>query len=526
MSTPAHEDDAPAVSVPDTGDTGDSGKLKMIVQLVKKCLGVKDIASMRLSLPASLLEPIPNLEYWHYLDRPDLFAAINDSEDEFERMLAAIRFSFSKDLRHIRGKVCKPYNSVLGEHFQSHWDVIPVSYPSDPTEPPIQHLFVSTAADPSPSATPMQSIPPSPHNGPSETSSMRSTKSARSGNNPSLFSNGAGSSLTPATSLAASVSNLNLGVEEDDGEMIEEDEVPETPEASRVRIAFLTEQISHHPPVSAYYASCPARNIEMLGIDQIAARVSGTTVRVGPGEFNKGIFVRITGGHGKGEQYQITHPVASVNGILRGSFYVTLSESTIITCSGGKPGEKLRTIIEFKEESWLGRAMYHIEGVIHSYTVGEKGVDEWTRVKHVPKSRAIAYLDGSWRHVVRWRRANEKSDDWSTLIDLSTLHAVPKIVRPLEEQSPRESRKLWEEVTNKLLNKEYSEATKHKQAIEQRQRDEAAERKRKGVEFVPVFFDKDISDGIPSLTDAGRKALEGEFGASAAHPLEKAESSS
>ena len=29
----------------------------------------------RLSLPASLLEPIPNLEYWHYLDRPDFFAS-------------------------------------------------------------------------------------------------------------------------------------------------------------------------------------------------------------------------------------------------------------------------------------------------------------------------------------------------------------------------------------------------------------------------------------------------------------------
>ena len=39
-------DDEPAVSVPDTGDSGESGKLKMIVQLVKKCLGVKDIASM------------------------------------------------------------------------------------------------------------------------------------------------------------------------------------------------------------------------------------------------------------------------------------------------------------------------------------------------------------------------------------------------------------------------------------------------------------------------------------------------
>jgi oxysterol-binding protein-related protein 9/10/11 len=45
MTTPANDTDAP-LTVPDTGDTGDSGKLKMIVQLVKKCLGVKDIASM------------------------------------------------------------------------------------------------------------------------------------------------------------------------------------------------------------------------------------------------------------------------------------------------------------------------------------------------------------------------------------------------------------------------------------------------------------------------------------------------
>ena len=42
------DDEAPGqpISVPDSGDTGESGKLKMIVQLVKKCLGVKDIAAM------------------------------------------------------------------------------------------------------------------------------------------------------------------------------------------------------------------------------------------------------------------------------------------------------------------------------------------------------------------------------------------------------------------------------------------------------------------------------------------------
>lgn len=42
-----------------------------------------------------------------------------------------------------------------------------------------------------------------------------------------------------------------------------------------------------------------------------------------------------------------------MNGLLRGSLYVTVSESTIITCTGGKgvgDGEQLRAIIEYKEE--------------------------------------------------------------------------------------------------------------------------------------------------------------------------------
>ncbi len=46
------DEDAPGqpISVPDSTDTGESGKLKMIVQLVKKSLGVKDIAAMYVTL--------------------------------------------------------------------------------------------------------------------------------------------------------------------------------------------------------------------------------------------------------------------------------------------------------------------------------------------------------------------------------------------------------------------------------------------------------------------------------------------
>lgn len=44
----AIDDEAPGppISVPDSGDTGEGGRLKMIIQLVKRSLGVKDLAAM------------------------------------------------------------------------------------------------------------------------------------------------------------------------------------------------------------------------------------------------------------------------------------------------------------------------------------------------------------------------------------------------------------------------------------------------------------------------------------------------
>jgi hypothetical protein len=81
-------------------------------------IGVADIASVRFSLPAQLLEPRPNLEYWTYLDQPNTFAAIGDSDDELGRMLEVLRFWYTKDLKYVKGKPCKPYNSILGEFFR------------------------------------------------------------------------------------------------------------------------------------------------------------------------------------------------------------------------------------------------------------------------------------------------------------------------------------------------------------------------------------------------------------------------
>ena len=237
-----------------------------------------------------------------------------------------------------RGKVCKPYNSVLGEHFRAHWDVIPVSYPADPREPPLQHLYISNPASTSTSAGRLST----------ETDSVKSGRSAFS-----YMSFGRTTKSTPGTSpepvesnIDAQISNLSLGAGAT--ELLEADSDDKT--KKRIRVIYVTEQVSHHPPVSSYYATCPARQVERRGVDQISAKVSGTTLRVNPGSYNKGIFVNIAGGPGEGEEYHITHPVASVNGILRGNFYITVADSTIVTSRGAEDGVNYRAIIEYKEE--------------------------------------------------------------------------------------------------------------------------------------------------------------------------------
>lgn len=46
---------------------------RTLLGILRRFIGVADIASVRFSLPSQLLEPIPNLEYWNYLDRPETF---------------------------------------------------------------------------------------------------------------------------------------------------------------------------------------------------------------------------------------------------------------------------------------------------------------------------------------------------------------------------------------------------------------------------------------------------------------------
>ncbi|KAJ4382491.1 hypothetical protein N0V85_008587, partial [Neurospora sp. IMI 360204] len=169
--------------------------------------------------------------------------------------------------------------------------------------------------------------------------------------------------------------------------------VPATnPKPSKpVRISYLTEQTSHHPPVSAFYIDCPEKGLHAKGFDQITAKFTGTSIKVMPGEHNLGIFITLE--KRNHETYQLTHPPAHLGGILRGALSVTVGDMAYITC----PETKLKAILRYYDDGWLGRTTNKVEGIIFKY---DPENDDKMQIKDVPQEDILVRLGGPWKEKV------------------------------------------------------------------------------------------------------------------------------
>lgn len=449
-TTPSTASEAPAA--PDEHQS-DGSKFKMFISILRKFIGVADLASVRFSLPSQLLEPTPNLEYWNYLDSPNAFVAIGTADDPVDRMLEVLRFWFTKDLKYAKGRPCKPYNSCLGEFFRCNWE----------TEDDAPRINTKTLKE----------------NGSQPTSSASSTKSGK------LSLRGLGSGDARAASTV-SVSQTAANP------------------AKPVRVSYLTEQTSHHPPVSAFYVSCPEKGVYARGFDQIMAKFTGTSIKVMPGEHNLGIFITVERrGH---ETYQLKHPAAHLGGFFRGALNVTVGDMAYVTC----PETKLKAILRYYDEGWLGRTTNKMEGIIFHY---DPENDDKTQINDVPAEDVLVRLGGAWKEKIVFTMGPEPLNshppaEQTTIIDIAPLAVAPKVVPPMEKQMPHESLKMWGEVTKAIHSKQFSRATTVKQELEEAQREKAREREKNGETWKPVFFAQ-VTDkgGKPELTDKGREVL-------------------
>lgn len=141
-------------------------------------------------------------------------------------------------------------------------------------------------------------------------------------------------------------------------------------------------------------------------------------------------------------------------GILFGKMKYELGDTAVVRC----PESGLEVNIEFKVKGWMGGTYNAIGGSI----------------KVTKSGQALYELSGLWHGEMFIKDLTTGKKE--VLFDATRAKpSIPKS-RPLDEQFPRESQKLWASTTTAIKKMDHRGATDEKTKIEEEQRREAAER--------------------------------------------------
>ncbi|XP_042593969.1 oxysterol-binding protein-related protein 8-like isoform X5 [Cyprinus carpio] len=233
---------------------------------------------------------------------------------------------------------------------------------------------------------------------------------------------------------------------------------------------YIAEQVSHHPPVSAFYVSNRKDGFCLSGSILAKSKFYGNSLSaILDGEARLSFLNR-------GEDYVMNMPYAHCKGILYGTMTLELGGQVSIACE--KTGYSAQ--LEFRLKPFLGSSdiVNQISGKIK---LGKE---------------VLATLEGHWDSEVfiNDKKTGEMETFWNPTPELRQNRLIRCTVPP-EEQSEFESERLWQHVTRAINNKDQTEATNEKFILEEVQRKAARERKAKCEEWTPALFEQDPVTG-------------------------------
>uniref|UniRef100_A0A8D3AY84 Oxysterol-binding protein n=1 Tax=Scophthalmus maximus TaxID=52904 RepID=A0A8D3AY84_SCOMX len=233
---------------------------------------------------------------------------------------------------------------------------------------------------------------------------------------------------------------------------------------------YIAEQVSHHPPVSAFYVSNRKDGFCLSGSILAKSKFYGNSLSaILDGEARLTFLNR-------GEDYVMNMPYAHCKGILYGTMTLELGGQITVMCE--KTGYSAQ--LEFKLKPFLGSSdsVNQISGKIK---LGKE---------------VLATLEGHWDSeiFINDKKTGTVDTFWNPTTDLRQSRLTRCTVPP-EEQGEFESERLWQHVTRAIHNKDQTEATNEKFFLEEAQRKSARERKAKCEEWIPALFEQDPITG-------------------------------
>ncbi|XP_034634494.1 oxysterol-binding protein-related protein 9 isoform X1 [Trachemys scripta elegans] len=245
---------------------------------------------------------------------------------------------------------------------------------------------------------------------------------------------------------------------EDNMEPVSEGPIPWVTKNS---VTFVAEQVSHHPPISAFYAECFSKRIQFNAHIWTKSKFLGMSI--GVHNIGQGCVTCLD----YDEHYILTFPNGYGRSILTVP-WIELGGECSISCS--KTGYNANIV--FHTKPFYGGKKHRVTAEIFS--------------PHDKKS--FCSIEGEWNGVMYAKYATGES---VVFIDTKKMPTIKKKVKKLEDQEEYESRCLWKDVTYNLKIRDIDAATDAKHRLEERQRAEARARKEKETSWETRLFHED-----------------------------------
>ena len=233
---------------------------------------------------------------------------------------------------------------------------------------------------------------------------------------------------------------------------------------------LVSEQVSHHPPVTACYLWNDKAGIRAEGFTRQEITFSGSVdiQQIGHAVLHIDPY---------DEDYLIPLPNVKVKGILTGGPYPELTQPCSIVSSSGFVAE-----VDFSGKKLLGMGgqKNHVEAGIY-------------RTEDSKRKHALFTAEGSWSESLTFKDSSGKVID---TYDVASAPATEFRTLPLNQQDPWESRKAWNGVISSIGKGDMKGVAEHKNSLENAQRELRKKSETSEDNWKALFFRKESSDPV------------------------------
>lgn len=234
------------------------------------------------------------------------------------------------------------------------------------------------------------------------------------------------------------------------------------------RTELVSEQVSHHPPVTAYCITNEKNRIQLQGYNGQKASFSRT---IHIKQVGHSLLTLYPPGSNEPETYLITLPALHVENLIYGAPFIELGKYTHLTSSSGYTAK-----IDYAGKGW-------VSGKKNSFTAALWKEGEGSEKK------PLYSIDGQWSETFTIKEGDggKKSKELESVSAKKTK--LSKLVTaPLEQQDPMESRRAWANVAKSIEKGDMDATSNYKSRIENAQRALRKKEQEENRTWQRVFF--------------------------------------